>query len=90
MENVAMALAQPDVQRLLMSEIALVGRDTRPTDLPVFSITYGDRTILVGQPCAGGDGCIEPPAGIMTLIRVLRDVDWDANDSGACPSFPDS
>jgi hypothetical protein len=68
-------LAAADVQASFQKGATpLYGRDERPVDGTVFSITYGDQgTILVGYACpTSSSSCTPIPPGVQRLADDLR------------------
>ena len=88
-------MANPQVAALLKpNQLAVYGRDLRGVDGQAWVIRRGaDRKggeIVVGMPCTGASGCVEPPAGVQALrerLQALESRSWPR--PSARPSAPD-
>lgn len=76
-----MALRAPGVDEAF-SEGLLFGRDSRPCDGTLLTITYGARRILVGDDCLVAaceeTTCRPAPPNIAKLVDLLRRIDTEA------------
>jgi hypothetical protein len=83
------ALLQPDVLAEFARGPVLYGRDLRPVDGSVFRISWGGKYVEVGAPCGTQVGCKAVPAGIQSLVDLLRGVDQQELSRPACSGlFP--
>jgi len=87
MADVSMALAHSHVMRAFASGIEIFGRDMRFVDAPIYSITYGSNTVLVGSTCMGLADCVEPPEGLRDLVRFLQGLETAMITTVACADF---
>lgn len=86
-EEIASAVASPDVQAAFAKAPVLYGIDPRAYDGQVFRITIGSKAIEVGEACGSTAGCKEPPAGVKALAALLQDLDMRKTGADACPQF---
>ncbi len=83
-------LLNHDVQAAFARAPVLYGRDLRPVDGTVFRISFGgSKTIDVGAACAPQAGCRAIPAGVQSLVDLLRGLDQQELSGPACAGlFP--
>jgi hypothetical protein len=81
--DVLQALSHPDVEQALGMKMVVFGRDTRPVDGTVFRIEHVGSVIDVGSPCMEA-GCNATPAGVTTLVELLRDIDAEQLNLDPC------
>jgi hypothetical protein len=89
--DVMLAIMDPSVQEALAHQPspALFGVDTRAQGTPVFSVQRSNSgELVVGAPCAGAAGCVEPPAGVTVLVNTLKALDAQALNSIDCDAAP--
>src|SRR5690606_15690238 len=92
MSEVLAALAHADVVAAFDAAPVLYGRDTRPVDGQVFSVTQSGATVLVGAPCTGGGvgECTPIPPGVQALVDLLAALTEERRAEEPCASaFPD-
>jgi hypothetical protein len=85
--DVAAALGDPDVAAAFARATPpLFGHDSRPVDGQVYSVVRADgHGLLVGGPCAVGEaGCVAIPAGVDSLVGLLRQIDQTLLALPAC------
>jgi hypothetical protein len=82
--DITAALAHADVQAALTVAPVIYGRDLRPVDGTVFRVSVAGKTIDVGAACAGQTGCRNIPAGVASLVSVLRAVDEQELHKAPC------
>ena len=90
MAELLAALAHPDVVAAFAAAPITYGRDLRPVDAPIYSVTQDGDTFLVGSPCMGSaGGCIPIPAGVQALVTLLQTLTTERNAAEPCAStFP--
>lgn len=81
--DVLQALSHPDVEQALGMKMVVFGRDSRPVDGTVLRIELMGSVIDVGSPCMTA-GCTAIPAGVTTLVELLRDIDAEQLNLGPC------
>lgn len=86
-EAVAAAVADPEVQAALARAPLLFGVDPRPYDGQVLRITMGGAQLEVGDGCGAQAGCTEAPAGVATLVSLLRALDEHEATTTSCAQF---
>jgi hypothetical protein len=84
LSQIESALAHPDAVAAFAAAPVLYGRDTRPVDGSVFQITYGGRTVTVGQDCGSASPCTPIPAGVQALETVLQNLDFQELSKDPC------
>ena len=82
--DVERALNDPDVSAAFGKSPIVFGFDSRPADGSVFRVTYGGRTVDVGQVCADRSPCIATPPGVQRLVNVLQKLDAQELAKGDC------
>ncbi len=87
MRDISAAVGHAHVTRAFGSGIPIFGRDMRFVDAPIYSITYGTQTVLVGSPCMGADDCTEPPEGLRMLVVFLQGLETEMIRTDACSAF---
>jgi hypothetical protein len=92
--DVMRAIHHPDVQAALaMPTPPTYGRDLRPVDVPIFQFLRADgRGFLVGYSCSGGapppgESCVDPPAGVIELVDLLRALDEQQLQDPSCAAL---
>jgi hypothetical protein len=81
--DVLSALSHPDVEQALGMKMVLFGRDSRPVDGTVLRIETAGSVIEVGSPCMEA-GCNAIPAGVTTLVELLRAIDEEQLNLDPC------
>ena len=92
--DVERALADPDVQAAIASNVELYGSDPRGCDGAVFEIQIGARTIDIGGDCSLPNGCgpsqtkcVPVPQGLAKLQDLLALLDHQELARPACSAF---
>ena len=86
MAELLAALAHPDVVAAFAAAPVTYGRDMRPVDAPIYSVTQAGRTFLVGSPCAGSGGCTPIPTGVQALVDLLQALAGERLEEEDCSS----
>ena len=84
--DVARGLSDPDVLTAYAAAPITYGlTDASSThDGNIDQITIGSRTISLGVPCDSRPGCIPHPPGVLALLTLLRGIEWQESERGAC------
>jgi hypothetical protein len=79
-------LAHADVKAAMASAPVLYGSDPRAFDGSVLQVRIDGKLIEIGDACGSSTGCTPPPAGVVALQTVLRNIDR-AQEEGACAAL---
>ncbi|HEY6555856.1 MAG TPA: hypothetical protein VI072_01230 [Polyangiaceae bacterium] len=78
-------LLNSDVQAAFARAPVLFGRDYRPNDGTVFRVSFGgNKYVEVGAACGTFAGCNAIPAGVQSLVDLLRGLDQQELSGPAC------
>jgi hypothetical protein len=84
------AIRSQDVQTALsMATPPLYGIDSRPVDGSVFVLHRASdgHSFMVGSDCGGASGCTPIPAGISSLVTMLRNLDTQELAEPGCEAL---